>query len=1210
MDPEHSDLSPTQEERLDDACDRFEAEWKAGRRPTIEAALDGAPARLRGPLLRALIAVDMAYRRRLGESIDTRDYEARFPEHLDTLRDLFADVTLTHEAPGHRGRRAGRELPTDDRFQTLRSHARGGLGEVFVALDTQLNREVALKRIQGPFAEDPTSRARFVREAEITGNLEHPGIVPVYGLGRGPDGRPHYAMRLIQGDDLRKAVKLFHEADGIPDWRPTWRHPSGTRGKGGQDARGHDQRARSVAFRELLRRFLDVCNAVAYAHGRGVVHRDIKPANIMLGPYGETLLVDWGLAKMVASQGEPVETARPETVHLDAETLTGMAVGTPAYMSPEQASGGGGPLGPASDVYGLGATLYVLLTGRPAFEGPSQEVLERVQKGDFAPPRQVNPQVPPVLEAICLKAMALRPEDRYEGPRALAADVELWLADEPVSVYRDPWRVRMGRWARRHRTATTAAGVAIAVALGALVVAYRRESVINDRLSLVNRRLTTANDQLTKAKAESDRRLDQTLKAIESYYTGVGEEMLLGQKEFAGLRAKLLERPREFYEQLARELEASSGQDERGRSLLMKGRMGLAKIANLLGKWEESGKQYEEAITLGRELVADRPADAEYQVDLAWSIVLLGFCRVSLSDHAGAMALFQEGVEHWSALVDRWPDVVEHSKGLSQAYQNLGHAQRLMGDLKAAEGSLGKSVAIAAGLVASHPDDLDLQSDLALRHYARGIIQRRVGNLRGALSSYNESIALGTKVVAARPRHVADRNELATAFTNRGNVERDLDDLPAAAESHRRAVALFREVVAAEPNMPMYRDRLASTQSNLGNTLMLLDDPRGALEAYQECVALRGKLRGDHPEVPTYASGLAKGLDGLADAQAALGDRDAANVSLGRALEVRRGLVAERPGDPELQNDLAASHDDLGLALRHRGELDAAAASYREAIAIRTRLVAAYPQVIVYRRDLAANHTNLGIALRDGGDAAGAVQEHRRAIDLFSELDKAQPGTPSHLQGLVVSLNNLTFAQADLHDKQGEAETLRRAVAIEEKRVQERPDSLPLRVSLAGFLNNLGVALFALGEDEDAIAAYRQAIEHQRVALEKGPDQPELRSGLAVQHQGLFEALHSLGRAQEALEAIREWAKFVPNDPAELFDAARAFALCAALVDKTTDREAIVIEATRTLKAAIAAGWSDVGRARECPELAPVLEREEVRRLLDELRDKAPPPGS
>jgi serine/threonine-protein kinase len=297
--------------------------------------------------------------------------------------------------------------PTPPRFRILRPHARGGLGEVFVAEDRELHREVALKEMQPIHADNPHSRSRFLVEAEITGGLEHPGIVPVHGLGIYPDGRPFYAMRFIRGDSLKGAIKRFHQADGP----------------------GRDPGERSLAFRDLLGRFVDVCNAVAYAHSRGVLHRDLKPANIMLGKYGETLVVDWGLAKTVgrAETGEAGEeaTLRPTSGSGLAATQMGSALGTPAFMSPEQAAGRLDLLAPASDIYGLGATLYALLTGQAPVPGEDKgEVLQRVQRGEVVPPRQVKTQVPAALEAICRKAMALKLEERYPTALDLAADVE------------------------------------------------------------------------------------------------------------------------------------------------------------------------------------------------------------------------------------------------------------------------------------------------------------------------------------------------------------------------------------------------------------------------------------------------------------------------------------------------------------------------------------------------------------------------------------------------------------------------------------------------------------------------------------------------------------------------------------------------------------------------------------------------------------------
>ena len=212
-----------------------------------------------------------------------------------------------------------------------------------------------------------------------------------------------------------------------------------------------------------------------YAHDRGVLHRDLKPGNIMLGKYGETLVVDWGLAKPGSRPSEPgadasggfdEPTLRPASASRGAETVAGTAIGTPAYMSPEQAAGRLDQLGPASDVYSLGATLYCLLTGAPPFRSKiTGEILQQVQRGDFPRPRQLKPSIPAPLEAICLRAMALKRDERYAGPRALADDIEHWLADEPVSAWPEPVTVKLGRWTRRHKPLVSGLAAALLVGL-------------------------------------------------------------------------------------------------------------------------------------------------------------------------------------------------------------------------------------------------------------------------------------------------------------------------------------------------------------------------------------------------------------------------------------------------------------------------------------------------------------------------------------------------------------------------------------------------------------------------------------------------------------------------------------------------------------------------------------------------------------------------
>ena len=399
------------------------------------------------------------------------------------------DLTTDHPEPI----RFGPENSGVQRFHVLRPLARGGLGEVFVARDEELHREVALKLIQEQHASDHGSCTRFQFEAEITGRLEHPGVIPVYGLGVDERGRPYYAMRFVRGESLKESITRFHREDG----------PAREAGE------------RSLAFRELLGRFVDVCNTMAYAHGRGILHRDLKPANVMLGQYGETLVVDWGLAKAAGRPAGELPTGDRSLGPLRASnggsTEPGSWLGTPSYMSPEQAAGQIDQLGPASDVYSLGATLYNLLTGKLAFDGKDVfTLLGKVRAGDFPPPRSVDPTIDPALESVCLKAMALAPGNRYASCRALADDLKRWAADEPVSSWREPLGRRGRRWAKRNRTAVTTAVVALVVGVVGLGAVAGVQVRSNDRLRRSNDETNSALAATKKAQAETQSALAQS----------------------------------------------------------------------------------------------------------------------------------------------------------------------------------------------------------------------------------------------------------------------------------------------------------------------------------------------------------------------------------------------------------------------------------------------------------------------------------------------------------------------------------------------------------------------------------------------------------------------------------------------------------------------------------------------------------------------------
>jgi serine/threonine protein kinase len=317
------------------------------------------------------------------------------------------------------------------KYRLGRALGRGGMGAVYAAEDVELGREVAIKVSSAALSASVVERLR--REARVVARLEHPGIVPVHDLGTLPDGRVYYVMKLVRGERL-----------------DAW-------------AKGKDVRA-------ILRLFQRVCEAVAFAHARGVLHRDLKPENVMVGEFGEALVMDWGIAKELAGAGGTVAAdadAVADTIPVEASpdaTATGTVMGTPAYMPPEQARGDVKAQGARSDVYGLGAILYSLLAGRPPSTGKSgREVIESAIAGAARPLREIDPSIPRPVESICHRALARDPGDRYASAREMAADVERFLDGERVAAHRETIVEVATRFATRHRVLLSLLGMYLLV---------------------------------------------------------------------------------------------------------------------------------------------------------------------------------------------------------------------------------------------------------------------------------------------------------------------------------------------------------------------------------------------------------------------------------------------------------------------------------------------------------------------------------------------------------------------------------------------------------------------------------------------------------------------------------------------------------------------------------------------------------------------------
>ena len=364
----------------------------------------------------------------------------------------------------------------------------GGCSEVYLAKDTKLGRCVALKFLRPDTRDSAKLHQRLKREAEITSQLNHPGIVAIHSAGE-TDGTPFYSMQYIEGDSLAETISTHH-----------------------RDARKSSGNFIDGGMRRLLKHLVDVCQTIAFAHENGVIHRDLKPANIVTGRFGETYVIDWGLARHFERSYDreiPVDSREPKPPaggNDDNSKLTqlGHALGTPAYMSPEQVNGD--TVGAPSDIFNLGATLYCILVGHAPYHSDSIATnLNQAKSATFEHPRTIAPRIPAALAAICCKAMAARPLDRYPSAMALASDVEDFLADQPVTAMPTPWVDRLRRWLQKHRTAvtTTLATALIGLVLlaigNSLLLQSNRKLSISEasaRQSLYAQRIAVANSEI------------------------------------------------------------------------------------------------------------------------------------------------------------------------------------------------------------------------------------------------------------------------------------------------------------------------------------------------------------------------------------------------------------------------------------------------------------------------------------------------------------------------------------------------------------------------------------------------------------------------------------------------------------------------------------------------------------------------------------------
>lgn len=748
-------------------------------------------------------------------------------------------------------------------YEIVGEIARGGMGVVLDGYDPAFERSVAIKIIRPDRGDLPDVQRRFVAEAALMGSLQHPGVPPVHRRGSTEEGHPFYVMKLIEGETLASLLS-----------------------------------SRSSPA-EQCSRFVDVlisvCETMGYAHSQQILHRDLKPANIMVGSFGEVQVMDWGMAKRLTRQSpgarsdhgtQAVASAAPttevETVLVaDAEADTGAELthegdilGTPAFMSPEQARGEVDALGPATDIYSLGAILYVVLTGQPPVSGSVPEILAQLRSGAVVSPAAINPQAPPPLVAICLKALAHDPQQRYADALAMAEDLRAWITDRPVSVYDEPRLERLWRWTRQNRSRATAIGVATGLSLLGLIAFAGLQQYNNSVLSEANRREVTARE-------DAERNFGLANEAVNDMLAEVGVEDLASVPRMDESRKRLLRRAVVFFEKL---LEQRTRQDvELNRASAERK---LSQIYSVLGENSAATRHLEAAIADLEELHARAGGAATRQ--LAMALSQRGWARRRAGELENAESDLRRAID----LVGE-PQSVDAAQLAMRCLSELGLVLGGSSRATEAEETLRQAIDTARPY---QPDGtpIVIVQQLANAHNNLGNLYARTARNQDAMTEHSAAIAYRETLVQANAADPDLVHELATSLGNVALLAARSGEIGRALELNGQAIDHEGSLIENFPSRHEYVVQKARLIMNRATLHAAAGDPNAAATAYADALTLLEAMHRRVPEDADVAKFLSAALVDRGWDLAGAGDWSAADERFSRVMELGVAPLADR----------------------------------------------------------------------------------------------------------------------------------------------------------------------------------------------------------------------------------------------------------------------------------------------------------------------------
>jgi serine/threonine protein kinase len=1076
-----------------------------------------------------------------GRMLSPEEFCQESPELLEPFkRELAALRRAEHVLRDSTTSAKETALPGYDLHEVI---GRGGMGVVYRARDQQFDRDVAVKLLADDVPANSPPAARFLVEAKITGQLQHPGIPAVHELGTLADGRPFLAMKLVKGQTLQTLL----------DGRPNPQHDRG----------------------RFLAIFEHICHAVGYAHAHRVIHRDLKPSNVMVGAHGEVQVMDWGLAKVVSDPSPPREQGGDEdpwkTVDAKtaidtprgsgSETRTGSVLGTPAYMPPEQAGGEIRKLDARTDVFALGAILCQILTGRPPYAGKDANENKLLAiRGDLQNVfslLDVSAAEPDLL-ALCKRCLAFRQEDRPvdAGEVANAVGALRAAANErarQAELERARAEVHATEQRRRRRTVQVAASLIATVLLLGLGISLWQV------LRAINAEQKAVSEGEVKGKA-----LQAAFKALRTMTDEVierkfsqGQSQTLTDEDRAFLRSVI-----EQYEAFA----AIQGDDLESRAVLAGGRLRIARIQQALSELKEAEANYDVALGIFKQLVVDFPDSPDFRWGLAGcynSRGLLmyetGRLQEAEKDYSTALTLFQQ-------LAIDLPSEPMFRLGLANGLNNRGILLHATARLREAEQDYNQLLAIKKQLVTDFPTRPEFRDDLSRSYKNRAMLLIDKGRLVEAERDYDQAVVLFGQLAADFPNRPEYRDYLAGSHNGRGELLRATGRLQEAEADYDTALAIEKRLAADFPTRPEFRRVIAQSQNNQGILQRDTGRQHEAEANLDSALAIFRQLAADFPMRPEFHQELALSHNNRGSLLRATGRKTEAEAEYDAALAIQLQLAADFLTRPQFHRELALTHNNRGNLLSDTGRKKEAEAEYDAALAIQLRLVADCPNRCQFRQDLARSHNLRGILLWRTGRLKEAEADYDAALRIEKLLAADFPSQPEHRNAMAGICVNLAL----LHRQRGELTSARRLL------FEGRPHHL------------------AALEVSPTNSTYRQFYRNHLSLLTEvyaGLLQPDdaVRTGETNRDLGWDPPSDAYDAACFLSLCIPIVSKHDKLDKKQRTEAAQFYA----------------DEAMKMLRDAVSKGFKDTAHMKQDKDLDPLREREDFKKLLAEVEGKA-----